>query len=91
MGLLPSPHSPVASIADPKYLNELEHGSGTPAKQMFSLDPAGIKCSVFFLRSISPFPSTNFLHLSNCCSTSNLGSSHITRSSAKRIAHGGSL
>ena len=36
-----APHPPVASIVEPKYLNELVHGIGTPAKQTSSLDPAG--------------------------------------------------
>ena len=44
-----APHLPVASIVDPKYWNELVHGIGTPAKQTSSLDPAGLKYSVFFL------------------------------------------
>ena len=73
------------------YLNELVHVIGTPAKQTSSLNPAGLKYSVFFLLIISPFSSSTSLHLSSCCSTSNLDSSHITRSSAKSIAHGGSL
>ena len=44
-----APHLPVASIVEPKYWNELVHGIGTPAKQTSSLDPAGLKYSVFFL------------------------------------------
>ena len=44
-----APHPPVASIVEPKYLNDLVHGIGTPAKQTSSLDPAGLK--VFCLRS----------------------------------------
>ena len=71
-------------------MNEFVHGIGTPAKQTSSLDPAGVKYSVFFLLIISPLPSTS-LQLYSCCSTSNLDSSHNTRSSAKSIAHGGSL
>ena len=67
------------------------HGIGTPAKQTSSLDPAGLKYSVFFLLICSPFPSSTSLQLSSCCSTPNLDSSHITRSSAKSIANGGSL
>ena len=86
-----APHPPIASIVDPKYLNELVHGIGTPAKQISSLDPAGLKYSVFFLLIISPFSSSTSLHLSSCCCTSNPDSSHITRSSAKSISHGGSL
>ena len=86
-----APHPPVASIVELKYLNVLVHGIGTPAKQTSSLDPAGLKYSVFFLLIRSPFPSSTSLQLSSCCSTSNLDSSHIARSSAKSIAHGGSL
>ena len=86
-----APQPPVASIVDPKYLNELVYGIGTPAKQTSSLDPAGLKYSVFFLLILSPFSSNTSLHLSNCCSTYNLDSTPITRSSAKSIAHGGSL
>ena len=89
--LLSTSAPPVASIVEPKYLNELVHGIGTPAKQTSSIDPAGPKYSVFFMLSLSPFPSSTSLQLSSCCSTSNLVSSHITRSSAKSIAHGGSL
>ena len=29
-----APHPPVASIVEPKYLNVLVHGIGTPAKQI---------------------------------------------------------
>ena len=36
------------------------HGIGTPAKQTSSLDPAGLKYSVFFLLIRSPFPSSNY-------------------------------
>ena len=79
-----APHPPVASIVDPKYLNELVHGIGTPAKQTSSLDPAGLNYSVFFQLIFSPFPSSTSLHLSSCCSTSNLDSSHITRSSGSK-------
>ena len=86
-----APHPPVASIVEPKYLNELVHGIGTPAKLTSSLDPAGLKNSVFFLLFRSPFPSNTSLQLSSCCSTPNLDSSHVTRSSAKSIAHGVSL
>ena len=32
-----APHPPVAYIVEPKYLNELVHGIGTPAKQNASL------------------------------------------------------
>ena len=42
-----APHPPVASIVEPKYLNELVHGIGTPAKQTSSLDPAGLKYLVY--------------------------------------------
>ena len=86
-----APHPPVASIVDPKYLNELVHGIGTHAKQTSSLDTAGLKYSVFFPQIIGLFSSSTSLHLSSCCSTSNLDSSHITRRSAKTIAHGWSL
>ena len=86
-----APQPPVASIVDPKYLNELVHGIGTPAKQTSTLDPTGLKYSVFFLLILSPFPSSTSLHLSSCCSTSNPDSKHITRSSAKSNVHGGSL
>ena len=86
-----APHPPVASIVEHKYFNELVDGTGTPAKQTSSLDSAGLKCSVFFLLILSQFPSSTSLQLSSCCSTSNLDSSHNTRSSAKSIAHGGSL
>ena len=72
-----APHPPVASIVDPKYLNELVHGSGAHAKQTSSLDPTGLKYSVFFLLILSPFSSSTSLQLSSCCSTSNLDSSHI--------------
>ena len=89
--LTSSPHPPVASIVEPNYLNVLVHGIGTPAKQTSSLDPAGLKYSVFFVLIRSPFPSSTSLQLSSCRSTSNLDSSHITRSLAKSIAHGGSL
>ena len=39
-----APYTPVASIveAEPKYMNVLVHGIGTPAKQPSSLDPAGL-------------------------------------------------
>ena len=60
-----APHPPVASIVDPKYLNELVHGIGTPAKQTSSLDPAGLKYSVFFLLILSPFSSSTSLDLSS--------------------------
>ena len=53
-----APQPPVAFIVDPKYLNELVHGIGTPATQTFSLDPAGLKYSVFFLLILSPFSSS---------------------------------
>ena len=86
-----APHPPVSSIVEPTYLNVLVHGIGTPAKQTYLLDPAGLKYSVFFLLIRSPFPSSTALQLSSCCCTSNLDSSHITRSSTKSIAHGGSL
>ncbi len=65
-----APHPPVASILDPKYLNELVQCIGTPAKQTASLDPAGLKYSVFFLLILSPFSSSTSLHISSCCSTS---------------------
>ena len=58
-----APHPPVASIVDPKYLNELVHGIGTPAKQTSSLDPAGLKYSVFFLLIHSQFPSSTSSYL----------------------------
>ena len=61
-----APHPPVASIVEPKYLNELVNGIGTPAKQTSSLDPAGLKYSVFFLLILSPFPSSTSLQLSSC-------------------------
>ena len=67
-----APHPPVASIVEPKYLNLLVHGIGTPAKQTSSLDPAGLKYSVFFLLIRSPFPSSTSLQLSSCCSTPNI-------------------
>ena len=86
-----APHPPVASIVEPKYLNVLVNGIGTSAKQTSSLDPAGLNYSVFFQLICSPFPSSTSLQLSSCCSTSNQDSSHNTRSSAKSIAHGGSL
>ena len=76
-----APQPPVASIVDPKYINELVHGIGT----------AGLKYSVFFLPILSPFSYSTSLHLSSCCSTSNLDPSQISRPSAKSIAHGGSL
>ena len=56
------------------------YGIGTPAKQTSSLDPAGLKYSVFFLLILSPFPSRTSLQLSNCRSTYNLDSSHNSRS-----------
>ena len=86
-----APHPPVASIVETKYLNELVHGIGTPAKQMSSLDPAGLKYSLFFQLILSPFPSGASLQLSSCCSPSNLNYSRKTKSSANSIAHGGSL
>ena len=86
-----APHPPVASIVAPKYLDVLVHGIGTPAKLTYSPDPAGFKYYVFFLLIRSPFPSSTSLHLSSCCSTSNLESSHITRSSAKSITNDGSI
>ena len=70
-----TPHPPVASIVEPKYLNDLVHGI---AKQTSSLDPAGLKYSVFFLLIISPFPSSTSLQLSSCCSTSISWLLHIT-------------
>ena len=85
------PHPPVASIVEPNYVNWLMYGTGTPAKQTFSLYPACPKYSVFFLLIRSPFPSSSSLQLSSCWSTPNLDFSHITRSSAKSIAHGGYL
>ena len=85
------PHPPVASIVEPKFVNVLVHGIGTPAKQTSLLDHTGLKYSVFFLLIISPFHFSTSLLQSSCCSTSNLDSSHNTRSSAKSIAHGGSL
>ena len=60
-----APHRPVASIVEPKYLNVLVHGIGTPAKQTSSLDPAGLKYSVFFLLSHTPFPSSTSLQKIN--------------------------
>ena len=86
-----APHPPVAYIVEPKYMKELVHGIGTPAKQTSSLNPACLKYSVFFLLILSPFPSSTSLQLSRCCSISTLDYSHITRSSAKSIAHDGSL
>ena len=78
------PPPPVASIVDTKYLlNELVHGIGTPVKQTSSLDPAALKYSIFFLLILNKFSSITSLQLSSCCSSSNLDSSHITRSSAK--------
>ena len=67
-----TPHPPVASIVEIKYLNELVHGIGTPAKQMSSLDHAGLKYSLFFLLILSPIPSGASRQLSCCCSPSNL-------------------
>ena len=86
-----APHPPVASIVEQKYLNVFVHGIGSPDKQTYSRDPAGLKNSVFFLLIRSPSPYSTSLQLSSCCSTSNLDSSHITRSSAKSIVHGWSV
>ena len=59
-----APHPPVASIVEPRYLNELVHGIGRPpSKQTSSLDPAGLKYSVFFLLIISPFPPSTSIQL----------------------------
>ena len=80
-----APQPPVASIVDPKYINELVHGIGTPAKQTSSLDPAGLKYSVLFLPILSPFSYSTSLHLSSCCSTSNLDPSQISRPSYTSI------
>ena len=50
-----APHPPVASIVEPKYLNELVHGIGTPAKQTSSIDLAGLKYSVLSLLLYEPY------------------------------------
>ena len=42
------------------------NGIGTPAKQTFSLDPAGVKYLVLFVLIISPFPSSTSFRLSSC-------------------------
>ena len=44
-------------------MNELVHGIGTPAKHSSSLDPAGLKYSVFCLLIIRPLSSSTSLQL----------------------------
>ena len=66
-------HPPDASIVEPKYLNVLTHGIGTTAKQTSSLDPTGLKDSVFFLLIRSQFPS-------NTCSVHQVAPSSETKS-----------
>ena len=43
-----SAHPPAASIVEPKYLNQLEHGIGILAKQTSSLVATGTSASWLF-------------------------------------------